>query len=238
LSPLSAASAHSARSAVASGRPRRDMTGSAPAEEAVVIEEVAAGDFKGEASEPSTSGSPVSAMQASKEKAKELSYYYAQSEGTKGFPKDAVVRQEDPLFRADGLGPKKLELASEVNLDNVRWIDTFAFCDDGAVVKLYVDFPEVIKGADIDCQFDRFSVQLIVRRPAPQLTYGVKIKEREGWILEHERNDGFAHEILPEKSKYRVSSSGQKITITLAKKDDKESWHELRKKDIRSTIPR
>ena len=32
------------------------------------------------------------------------------------------------------------------------------------------------------------------------------------------------------RCKYRVSSSKQKITVTLAKADKNEGWHELRKK--------
>merc|ERR1712154_665002 len=115
-----------------------------------------------------------------------------------------VIRQHDPLFRADGLGPKKLE--KEVKVD---WIDDCSFSDDGAVVKVYVDFPEpVASGAEVQCEFARFGVELIVRQPAGGCTYGVRVKECDDWILEHERKTGFAHEIVPEKCKHRLASSG------------------------------
>ncbi|CAE7481262.1 unnamed protein product [Symbiodinium sp. CCMP2592] len=177
-----------------------------------------------------------SAFDHSKDKAKDLSYYYAhQPESEKGFPAEAVVRKDDPLARADGLGPKALDERKPVEVDNVRWVNTMSYSDDGKVVKVYVDFPEEIKGADITCEFERFGVELILRLPNGKL-YGVRVKDAEGWVLEHERKNGWAHEIEPEKCKYRVSSSSPRITLTLAKKDEKEKWYELRKKDIRSTF--
>eukprot|EP00440_Ansanella_granifera_P051838 gb/GFBE01056203.1/.p1 GENE.gb/GFBE01056203.1/~~gb/GFBE01056203.1/.p1 ORF type:complete len:203 (+),score=63.21 gb/GFBE01056203.1/:1-609(+) len=188
----------------------------------VLIEEVPAGE--------------KTAFEASKEKAKDLSYYYAHtSEKEKGFPADAVIRKEDPLTRADGLGPKQLDQSRTVELDNVRWIDTMSYADDDKVVKVYIEFPEEIKGADITCEWERFGVELLVKLPNGKV-YGVRVRDAEGWVLEHERKNGFAHEIVPEKCKYRVSSSGPKISLTLAKKDENEKWYELKKKDIRSTF--
>eukprot|EP00434_Breviolum_minutum_P013444 symbB.v1.2.011851.t1/scaffold801.1/size161289/7 len=128
-----------------------------------------------------------------------------------------------------------------------------SYSDDGKVVKVYIDFPEEIKDAKITCEFERFGVELIAQLPSGRL-YGVRIKDAEGWVLEHERKNGWAHETVPENCKYRVSSSSPKITLTLAKKDsffcdnfhpfwflisqqdEKEKWYELRKKDIRSTF--
>lgn len=177
-----------------------------------------------------------SAFDHSKDKAKDFSYYYAhQPESTKGFPPEAKVREEDPLTRADGCGPKALDEQKEVVMDNVRWLSTMSFSDDGKVVKVYIDFPEEIKDAKITCEFERFGVELIARLPSGRL-YGVRVKDAEGWVLEHERKNGWAHEIVPENCKHRVSSSSPKITLTLAKKDEKEKWYELRKKDIRSTF--
>lgn len=204
-------------------------------DEPVIIEEVDESEFKGDTVKGESN---ISAMKASQEKAKDLSYYYAHQEGERSLPEDAVIRKEDPLFRADGCGPKKLDTPSDaISDENVRWLDKFAFSDDGAAVKLYVEFPESIKDAEVNCSWGRFSVQLYVRKPAPGATYGLRIREREGWILEHERNDGFAHEIDPSKCKHRVSSSGERITLTIAKKDEKEKWYELRKKDIKSSLP-
>mmetsp|Transcript_16275 Transcript_16275/g.41890 ORF Transcript_16275/g.41890 Transcript_16275/m.41890 type:complete len:215 (-) Transcript_16275:92-736(-) len=209
-------------------------------EEEVVIEEVDAEAFKGEEDKKggeAKAPAQLSAFKASQEKAKEHSYYFAHKDKIELGP-DCVIREEDPLLLADGTGPKKLETARDVSMEKVIWIDKFSFSDDGAVCKLYVEFPEEIKDAKIDCKFDRFSIEMLVRKPSPGTTYGLRIKEQEGWILEHERNDGFAHEIDPDRCKHRVASNGQRITITLAKKDDKEKWHELRKKDAKSTIPR
>mmetsp|Transcript_37444 Transcript_37444/g.107879 ORF Transcript_37444/g.107879 Transcript_37444/m.107879 type:complete len:210 (+) Transcript_37444:1034-1663(+) len=200
-------------------------------EEEVVIEELGSEEFKGE-----DRGATVSALRASQEKAKDLSYYHAHTKKEE-LPPDTVFRKEDPRLRADGQGPHKLEEKATSSEENIRWIETYAFSDDGANAKVYVEFPESIKGAEITSSFDRFSVEVIVRQPSGVI-YGVKIKEREGWVLEHERSGGFAHEILPEKSKHKLASNGQRITITVAKKDDKEKWHELKKKDIKSTIPR
>mmetsp|Transcript_68774 Transcript_68774/g.222196 ORF Transcript_68774/g.222196 Transcript_68774/m.222196 type:complete len:209 (-) Transcript_68774:130-756(-) len=207
------------------------------AEEAVVIEELANEDFKGEQAPESAK---LSALRASQEKAKDLSYYYAQPQ-KKELPSDATVRKEDPLLRADGLGPHKIEPNNgqeAISLENVRWISTYSFSDEGAAVKVYVEFPESVKDAQIQCEYSRFGVEVLVRKPTPGVTYGIRIREVDGWILEHERSGGFAHEIVPEKSKHRLSSNGQRITLTAAKKDENEKWHELLKKDIKSTIPR
>eukprot|EP00441_Pelagodinium_beii_P027141 CAMPEP_0197661566 /NCGR_PEP_ID=MMETSP1338-20131121/51526_1 /TAXON_ID=43686 ORGANISM="Pelagodinium beii, Strain RCC1491" /NCGR_SAMPLE_ID=MMETSP1338 /ASSEMBLY_ACC=CAM_ASM_000754 /LENGTH=200 /DNA_ID=CAMNT_0043239135 /DNA_START=39 /DNA_END=641 /DNA_ORIENTATION=+ len=178
-----------------------------------------------------------SAFQSSKDKAKDLSYYYAhQPESEKGFPSEAVIRQvADPSKVADGMGPKQLGGNKKVELDNVRWIDSMSYSDDGKLVKVYIDFPEDIKGSEITCEWERFGVELIVQCPSGKI-FGVRVRDAEGWILEHERKNGFAHEIVPEKCKYRVSSSGPKISLTLAKKDENEKWYELKKKDIRSTF--
>lgn len=208
----------------------------APAEEPydgeeVIIEELSPSNESNESSELRKS-----ALRASKEKAGEFSYYYCQEEH-KGFPADAVIRQEDPLKRADGLGPKKLEdekVGKTLVMENVKWIDSMSFSDEGAHVKVYIEFPESLKDAEITSEFGRFSVELLAR--LPRATYGVRVREIEGWVLEHERKNGWAHEIVPEKCKHRLSSNGQRITLTLAKKDEKEKWYELTKKDIRSTF--
>eukprot|EP00929_Paragymnodinium_shiwhaense_P034345 TRINITY_DN18709_c0_g1_i1.p1 TRINITY_DN18709_c0_g1~~TRINITY_DN18709_c0_g1_i1.p1 ORF type:complete len:230 (+),score=70.02 TRINITY_DN18709_c0_g1_i1:74-763(+) len=220
-------------------------------EEEVLIEEIDNSEFVGE---PSAAQAASSALDASKAKSKELSYYYAQ-EATRAdpFPADAKIREFDPLFRADGLGPKKLEAsAAEPGAANapaasapraeprtdVKWIQKFSFSDDGDKVKVYVDFPESIKGAEISCTFGRFSVELLVKMAKPGLEYGFAVQDTPGWILEHERRDGFPYEIVPEESKHRVSSSGEKITITLKKlsKDGgrPETWTELKKKTGRN----
>ncbi|CAJ1368559.1 unnamed protein product [Effrenium voratum] len=179
---------------------------------------------------------PKSAFDHSKDKAKDLSYYYAhQPEAEKGFPKEAVVREEDPRIRADGLGPKPLDEKKKVEFDNVRWLTTMSFSDDGKAVKVYVDFPEELKDAEITCEWERFGVELVARLPSGKL-YGIRVKDAEGWVLEHERKNGWAHEIVPEKCKWRLSSSTPRITLTLMKKDENEKWYELRKKDIRSTF--
>mmetsp|Transcript_10215 Transcript_10215/g.30328 ORF Transcript_10215/g.30328 Transcript_10215/m.30328 type:complete len:212 (-) Transcript_10215:45-680(-) len=195
----------------------------------VLIEEVGEEEFKGE-------GENLSALKASREKHKDNSYYYAQKEH-EPFAKDAVVREEDPLLRADGLGPKKLEekVATKANLDNVRWVTTFSFGDEGDKVKIYAEFPEVIKDAKLRCDFSRFGVEFVAELPNG-VAYGFRIKEREGWILEHERNDGFCQEIVPEKCKHRVASNGQRVSFTLAKKEEKEKWHELRKPDPKAAL--
>lgn len=201
------------------------------AEEEVVIEEVAEEEFKGE------ERGPISAIAASQEKAKDLSYYHAHKDTPKEFPKDAIIREEDPLELADGLGPKKLETPTDRPADeNVKFIEDFAFSDDGKVVKVYVDFPEVIKDAKIHCEFLKYSVDMVFCLPSGT-NYGFKIKEHPGWILDHERNGGFAQEIIPAKSKYRIGSNGQKVSITVAKKDEKEKWYELKKKDAKSSMP-
>mmetsp|Transcript_2809 Transcript_2809/g.6575 ORF Transcript_2809/g.6575 Transcript_2809/m.6575 type:complete len:219 (+) Transcript_2809:22-678(+) len=218
------------------------MEGEEEEEEAVTIEEVANEDFKGEPCQEKGDGAKVSALQASQEKAKDLSYYYAHSTEEKAFPADAVIRQEDPLYRSDGLGPHKISTDENSSLarssEHVRWMETYSFADEGSSVKIYVEFPESIKEANIRCDYSRFGVELLVHQPTPGVVYGVRIRERDGWVLEHERSGGFAHEILPEKSKYRLASSGQRITLTVAKKDEKEKWYELKKKDIKSSMPR
>merc|ERR1712224_410386 len=88
------------------------------------------------------SSEATSAFAASKEKAKELSYYYGQTP-TQPLPEDAVIRQHDPLFRADGLGPKQLD-ATEARLadEKIRWMETYSFSDEGDKVKMYCEFPE------------------------------------------------------------------------------------------------
>merc|ERR1712048_1004914 len=150
------------------------------------------------------------------------------------FPADAQIREHDPLFRADGLGPRKLESKEESSLimpECVRWIDTFSFSDEGDKVKIYIEFPESLKSAKFEHSFGRFSATFLAHAPSA-VVYGFRIKEQDGWILEHERKDGFAHEIVPEECKHRLSSNGQRVTLTLAKKDPKEKWYELSKKSI------
>jgi len=198
----------------------------AAADDEVVIEEVG----------PSTEDKELSAMKASQEKAKEFSYYYAHAAGKQELPADAVVREEDPLVRADGCGPHKIQAESPgADEENVRWINDYSYGDEGALVKLYVEFPETVSKEEVQCSFDRFSVDMRVRK-AGGTTYGVRIKEHDDWVLEHERKNGFYKEIVPEKCKFRVSSSGQRITLTLAKLDEKEGWSELKKKDIRADL--
>eukprot|EP00933_Yihiella_yeosuensis_P021191 TRINITY_DN16832_c1_g1_i1.p1 TRINITY_DN16832_c1_g1~~TRINITY_DN16832_c1_g1_i1.p1 ORF type:complete len:240 (+),score=67.71 TRINITY_DN16832_c1_g1_i1:94-720(+) len=175
-----------------------------------------------------------SALHASQEAKGEYSYYFAHK-GPKELPEDATIREADPSKTADGQGPKKVEKANNgIVMDNVKWINNFAFCDEEMVVKMYIEFPEDIKGADITCEWERFGVELLVKCKTGSV-YGVRIRDAEGWILEHERKNGFAHEIVPEKCKHRVSSSGPKITLTLAKKE-KDTWYELKKADIKSTF--
>uniref|UniRef100_A0A7S1AJ00 CS domain-containing protein n=1 Tax=Noctiluca scintillans TaxID=2966 RepID=A0A7S1AJ00_NOCSC len=186
-------------------------------EDGVLIEEV--------------SPSGVSAYEASKLMHKDNSYYFAHGKREE-LPEGTVVRTGDPLGFADGLGPHQLE-SQLVNIENVRWIDGYSWGDEGKVVKMYIEFPGSVKGANVDCTFTRFGVDLLV--PGVQ-TYGVRIRPGDDWVLEHERKNGFAHEIVPEACKYRVSSNGQRITLTLAKKDEKETWCELKKKDIRADL--
>lgn len=175
-------------------------------------------------------------FQASQEYKKDMSYYYAHiPEDQKGFPEGATIRKDDPLTKADGLGPKQVELKKKMDFDNVRWVDNMAWTDDGKVVKVYIDFPEDLKGAEVTCEWERFGVEMLVKLPNDRI-YGVRVRDAEGWILEHERKNGFTHEIVPEKCKHRVSSSGPKISLTLTKKDEGEKWYELKKKDIRSTF--
>lgn len=202
-------------------------------EEQVVIEELQSEDFKGEEQQKE----PENAIQASREKAKELSYYHAQ--GTpQPLPEDTVIREADPLFRADGQGPHKIEpQQQQAPAQNVRWMESYSFADGDKAVKLYVEFPESLADADISAEWERFGVEVLARLPSGT-NYGIKIRDREGWVLEHERSGGFAHEIDPQKCKHRLSSNGQRITLTVAKLDDKEKWHELKKKDIKSTMPR
>mmetsp|Transcript_100201 Transcript_100201/g.188840 ORF Transcript_100201/g.188840 Transcript_100201/m.188840 type:complete len:218 (-) Transcript_100201:68-721(-) len=208
----------------------------------VTIEEIVPEKDKG--------GDPVSVIQASREKAKDLSYYHAHGPREE-LPPEAVIREDDPLFRANGRGPVRVEEGSEWGKsvekkdeckvafpEKVQWIEAYSFSDEGKTAKIYIEFPEVIKDAEIQCEFDKFSVALLVRLPGGGKCYGLRIKDRDGWILEHERSGGFEKEVVPEKCKYRVSSNGQRITLTLAKLEQEEKWMELKKKDVKSTIPR
>ncbi|CAE8694111.1 unnamed protein product, partial [Polarella glacialis] len=144
------------------------------------------------------------------------------------------------LTRADGLGPKQVQepvpkARDTAFLDNVRWLNTMAYRDEGKVVKVYLEFPVDLKDATITCEWERFGVELLARLPNGQI-HGVRVRDAEGWILEHERKNGWAHEIVPEKCKWRLSSSGPKISLTLTKKDEGEKWSELKKVDIKSTF--
>jgi len=201
----------------------------------VVIEEVDAEEFKGDSEKDK-----LSAVKASQQKAKDYSYYYAHSKVGDGLPPDAVVRETDPLDRADGLGPKKIEEQKGAGKgddipENVKWIDDLSYSDDGALVKVYVEFPVNLKDATIRCEYEQFGVLFLATKPEGSV-YGIRVKDAEGWVLEHERKNGFAHEIVPEKSSYRISSSGTRITLKLHKQDEKEKWYEIKKQDIRSTF--
>lgn len=183
-------------------------------------------DFKGE-------DKALNAMTASKEKAKDLSYYYGQTE-PKALPENTIVRQDDPLFRADGTGPKALEKASGLSStpdESVRWMDKYSFIDEGEKVKVYCEFPESLKAAKLEHEFEKFGVNFLAHMPNGTV-YGLRIRDAEGWILDHERKGGFNAEIIPGDCKVRLSSSGERITLTLVKKDGKEKWYDLKKKPL------
>lgn len=200
-------------------------------DEELLIEEVEPGEFKGESKSDS-------ALDASKTGKGELSYYYCQEKGKDGkeYFGDAIIREHDPTFRADGLGPKKLEVdktTPEQQEDEApaktKWIQNFSFSGEGPVAKVYVEFPESVKNAKIECKFGQFSVDLLVRQPNDGEIYGFRVKEKPGRLY-GDRHGGFVHEIDPEKSKYRISSSGERITLSLHK-EKSETWYELKKQD-------
>eukprot|EP00747_Dinoflagellata_sp_TGD_P029235 gnl/TRDRNA2_/TRDRNA2_133786_c0_seq1.p1 gnl/TRDRNA2_/TRDRNA2_133786_c0~~gnl/TRDRNA2_/TRDRNA2_133786_c0_seq1.p1 ORF type:complete len:244 (-),score=73.01 gnl/TRDRNA2_/TRDRNA2_133786_c0_seq1:36-719(-) len=220
------------------------MADAAGDDEEVLIEELDPEDVNGSKALANETPEARSALASSKEQKKELSYYYCQ-EGSKDakeyFGKEAVIRENDPLFRADGLGPKELNEKKEIEMpENVKVLDKYSWADEGESVKIYVEFPESIKDAEVQCQWGRFSVRLVVRQKvapasggAPNV-YGLRIQEHEDYVLEHERKNGFCHEIEPDKCKHRIASSGQRITLTVRKKFEKdarpETWYELQKK--------
>jgi hypothetical protein len=174
--------------------------------------------------------SEKNAIQQSLEK-KEFSYYHAHGKEKEVIPDELRRGGDDPLSFADGAAPKRIEndIVKKPE-EKITWIDDLAFGDESGKVKLYIDFPESLEGAEITCDFRKFGLTLIARLPNGGTAYGFYIEPDNYWILEPDRSNGLHAEVVPDQCKYRVSSSKQKITVTLAKADKNEGWHELRKK--------
>eukprot|EP00746_Dinoflagellata_sp_MGD_P155598 gnl/MRDRNA2_/MRDRNA2_85456_c0_seq1.p1 gnl/MRDRNA2_/MRDRNA2_85456_c0~~gnl/MRDRNA2_/MRDRNA2_85456_c0_seq1.p1 ORF type:complete len:311 (-),score=60.44 gnl/MRDRNA2_/MRDRNA2_85456_c0_seq1:353-1285(-) len=170
-----------------------------------------------------------SVLDSSKTLKGSLSYYYCQEtsmDANKYFG-DAILRDCDPFLRADGCGPKKL------NIDVVRpntearksricaqpaqttWIEKFSYSGEGPVAKIYIEFPESIKNAEVVCKFDNTKIELLARQPSNGEVYGFRVNE-------------LISEIVPEKSKYRISSGGERITLSLHKEYE-FNWTRLTK---------
>jgi hypothetical protein len=168
------------------------------------------------------------AVTESLEKAGDNSYYKWSRERQQEEISDDIRRGGEGI--ADGGGVKKLEVTKAVTKDEVDvWIEDLAWNDEGEKVKLYIDFPESIAGAKIDCEFRDYGVTLVVKVPNSK-AYGFRVEPDNHWILEPERSNGFHGKIVPDKCKYRVSSSNKKITLTVQKVDTHDGWHQLRKK--------
>merc|ERR1712228_928397 len=109
--------------------------------------------------------------------------------------------------------------------EKIKWREDYAWGDDGAKVKIYVDFPEGSLGhADtrIEPKFEATSFEVLVHHPGGGAeVYGITNGEH---VL--------SNEVVPDKCTHRINSSKSRLTITLAKKDPKESWSSLKKKVI------
>lgn len=173
-----------------------------------------------------------SAVEASLAK-KEHSYYHAHARPREDLS-EANVRSGEGL--ADGLGPKLVEGAvMELETQKVTLIENYAFSDEGGKVKLVLEFPTSLEDAQVTCKFMRFGMDLVAM--TPEGAFGFRVADDPDFDLrpttrrEIDRKNGFHSEITPDACKYRVSSSGTRVSVTLVKRGGEraERWDDLYK---------
>mmetsp|Transcript_24437 Transcript_24437/g.44844 ORF Transcript_24437/g.44844 Transcript_24437/m.44844 type:complete len:204 (-) Transcript_24437:103-714(-) len=186
--------------------------------------------------------SAESKVKASIEAKGENSYYYAHSRGRE----DLSAAQE---ITGDGTrqlaslkgGPQKLDGEADVDAvldeevkekfqerskaEKIRWREDYAWGDDGAKVKIYLEFQSGgldHKDCKVETNFGKRSFEVVVRGlGGTDEVVGIRNGEHE-----------LSNDIVPEKCSHRVSASKNKVTVTLAKADEQEPWSNLKKKNI------
>mmetsp|Transcript_60763 Transcript_60763/g.161425 ORF Transcript_60763/g.161425 Transcript_60763/m.161425 type:complete len:202 (-) Transcript_60763:174-779(-) len=165
----------------------------------------------------------------------DTSYYYAHGREREDLSKATQIAGDGKRQLADPVGgPSRLdkedawlqtERERSTLLERVRWREDYAWGDDGAKVKLYIDFPEgSLKHADckVESKFDQKSFELLVHGAGGgDAVEGVRNGEHE-----------LSNSIVPEKCSHRVNAAKSKITVTLVKEDENEAWSTLKKKVI------
>mmetsp|Transcript_41768 Transcript_41768/g.100248 ORF Transcript_41768/g.100248 Transcript_41768/m.100248 type:complete len:190 (+) Transcript_41768:43-612(+) len=153
----------------------------------------------------------------------DTSYYFAHKKGREDLSdlKQIEGTGDRVLATKDGL-PRKASEDEEFDLEEdekIQWCENYAWGDDGAKVKIYLELPRGIDSStQVTSDFGEDSFRVIIKYADGQ-TFGLRNGEH---VL--------AHKIVPEKCTHRVSSTKSKITVTLVKVDDKEPWVTLKKK--------
>eukprot|EP00928_Gymnodinium_smaydae_P094928 TRINITY_DN8062_c0_g5_i1.p2 TRINITY_DN8062_c0_g5~~TRINITY_DN8062_c0_g5_i1.p2 ORF type:complete len:204 (+),score=59.74 TRINITY_DN8062_c0_g5_i1:69-680(+) len=183
---------------------------------------------------PSTGADDKSKVKESIEAKGSNSYYYAHAKPKEDLSAAKRIEGDGTrqLADIDG-GPAKLEKPDEwlaqvadeeeKKVEQIHWREDYAWGDDGAKVKVYVEFPPgSLKKPEVrvSSRFDRKQFELTVTglEGGPQ---GVRNGVHE-----------LSHPILPEKCSHRVSAEKGRITVTLVKENPEESWASLKKKVI------
>eukprot|EP00401_Gymnodinium_catenatum_P056747 CAMPEP_0117535890 /NCGR_PEP_ID=MMETSP0784-20121206/41166_1 /TAXON_ID=39447 /ORGANISM="" /LENGTH=194 /DNA_ID=CAMNT_0005332427 /DNA_START=131 /DNA_END=715 /DNA_ORIENTATION=+ len=160
------------------------------------------------------------------------SYYYAHSRPKEDLTQAKRIEGDGTrrLADLDG-GPAKLETldewwaAAQNDAERITWREDYAWGDDGAKVKIYVEFPEgSLKGpaVRVESKFQEKRFELKIRGlEGSSNSEGVRNGEHE-----------LSGVIIPEKCSHRISAGKNRITVTLVKADESESWSTLKKKVI------
>eukprot|EP00927_Polykrikos_kofoidii_P018334 TRINITY_DN1848_c0_g1_i1.p1 TRINITY_DN1848_c0_g1~~TRINITY_DN1848_c0_g1_i1.p1 ORF type:complete len:240 (-),score=61.69 TRINITY_DN1848_c0_g1_i1:47-700(-) len=163
----------------------------------------------------------------------ENSYYFAHARPKEDLSQAKRITGDGSRQLADlDHGPAALETADDwlvesskasAEIEKINWREDYAWGDDTGKVKVYVEFAEgSLKDPSvrITSKFEARNFEVVVFG-LPGGPQGVRNGSHE-----------LQNEIVPGKCSYRVNSGKNKISITLAKLQESESWGSLKKKVI------
>lgn len=169
--------------------------------------------------------SPKSKVLESIEQKGEHSYYFAHTRPRDDLSTAQRIEGDGTRVLAALDGMRKLEETKEAVITDrkVRWREDYAWGDEGAKVKVYLEFPEgALKNPEVkvDAKFEDTSFEVVVHNAAgsPE-PVGVTNGEHK-----------LSGTIIPSKCSWRFNSAKTRLTVTLVKEDEQEgAWSTLKK---------
>mmetsp|Transcript_130140 Transcript_130140/g.278081 ORF Transcript_130140/g.278081 Transcript_130140/m.278081 type:complete len:198 (-) Transcript_130140:44-637(-) len=173
----------------------------------------------------SAPASAASKVKASIEAKGENSYYFAHAGEKDDLTKATRIEGDGTRLLAKPDGMAKVEVEAIELERKVRWREDYAWGDEGSKVKVYLEFPEGSLGTPelkVEPKFEDWSFEVVVSGVAGS-------SEIVGVTNGAHRLSG---KIVPEKCQWRLNSSKSRLTVTLVKVEEQESWSTLKKHNI------